>query len=100
MQISNKNNIFSKKKIRLFLLIIVIFVIWTGVTIYGQLSDIRELNNELIILQKEEDKVLNIKSELEKEELMLHDYDYIAEIAREYYFLSKPGEIIIISPKD
>lgn len=100
MRISNKNKILSNKKTRLFLLLIIIFAVWTGVKVYGQLSDIKGLNEELLDLQKEEEKFLNIKAGLEKEELMLHNYDYIAEIAREYYFLSKPGEIIIISPKD
>ena len=60
----------------------------------------KDIKNELVKLQLEEQEALIRKSTLEKEVFKLESYDYIAELARRNYFLSKPGEIIIISPEE
>lgn len=100
MLASRSNNTSSKKRIRLILLLIFVFLVWAIITMFTQWSDIKETKNELIKLQAEEQKALENKEVHEKEALMLKNYDYIAEIARKYYFLSKPGEIIIILPEE
>lgn len=96
---SSRSNYSNNKRIRFILLLILTFLIWTLITIFTQWSDIKDIKNELVKLQEEEQKALENKTINEKEVLLLKNYDYIAEVARKYYFLSKPGEIIIISPE-
>lgn len=100
MIISRKKKDSSKKRIKFILLVILTFLLWTIITIFNQWSDIKDINNQLVKLQEEEKRALNNKAIKENEVLMLKNYEYIAEIARKYYFLSKPGEIIIISPEE
>ncbi|OEG00303.1 hypothetical protein BHF71_05205 [Vulcanibacillus modesticaldus] len=87
----------SKKRIKGILLILAAFSLWAIFTVYHQWQDISEIKGKLVELKKEEQRVLTIKNDLEKKAQLLQNKDYIAELARKYYFLSKPGEIIIIS---
>ncbi|OEH84350.1 hypothetical protein BHU72_11130 [Desulfuribacillus stibiiarsenatis] len=53
-------------------------------------------------VQQLEQQLHSIKSEhedLQGRVDRLHDEDYIAELARQNYYLSKPGEILFIVPK-
>jgi len=75
-------------------------MLWAGTTIFKQRIDIAEKKVVLEELKQEEQQVITTKKELEEKALLLQSYDYIAELARKYYFLSKPGEYIFISPED
>lgn len=92
--------IFRKARIRLAIIALLAFSIWVAWTLLGQWADIRETQKQIEAMRAQEERILSEKSRLEREKILLHNYDYIAEIAREYYFLSKPDEIIIISPDE
>ncbi len=96
----NPDSVFKRKRIKLLILLLLAFTVWVGWTLYGQWEDLTKTKQEIAELEKLEERILNEKSRLEREKILLHNYDYIAEIAREYYFMSKPGEIIIISPNE
>lgn len=53
-------------------------------------EEYNELQTEMINLEKEE-------KSLQEEIALLHDEDYILELARTNYFLSKKGELIFIT---
>ncbi|MGD9677808.1 MAG: septum formation initiator family protein [Vulcanibacillus sp.] len=91
----NKKNI----KMRFVLLLILTFSVWTFITIFNQWIDYKDIKIELVKLEAMEQDALAKKSSLETEVLLLKNNEYIAEIARRNYFLSKSGEIIIISPE-
>ncbi len=55
-------------------------------------NESKELEEKLISLQEDEDK---LNSEIEK----LKDPDYLARYAREKYFYSKDGELILRLPE-
>lgn len=90
----------SKKRIKLLSFFLFLFVIWAGFTVYNQRMDIKQKEDVLKELKKEEEQVINTKNGLEQKVLLLQNDDYIAELARKYYFLSKPGEYIFISPEE
>ena len=98
--IAKKNVNPSKKRIKWIILLLIGFMIWAGMTLYKQSLDIKKLQAEISELEGEEQQALTSKEELEKKVHLLQNDEYIAEIARKYYFLSKPGEIIFISPED
>ncbi|MGG3822627.1 septum formation initiator family protein [Geobacillus thermodenitrificans] len=53
----------------------------------------QELKDQLAELEQQEKQ---LKEEMKK----LHDDDYIAELARKKYYLSKDGEIIFVLPEE
>jgi cell division protein DivIC len=60
--------------------------------IEAKIEDKKKLEQKLETLEKQQKR-------LEEEIKKLHDDDYIAELARKKYFLSKEGEIIFTVPK-
>ena len=80
-----------------FSLGVIIFVLITVFKIVRQIVDkyeeARELEEKIADLQTEED---NLNSEIKK----LQDSDYLARYAREKYFYSKDGELIIRIPNE
>jgi cell division protein DivIC len=95
---SSKESVFKRKRVKLLIVILLVFVIWAGWTLYGQWVDLNKTKAEMAELKLLEERIFSERAKLEREKILLNNYDYIAEIAREYYFMSKPGEIIIISP--
>ncbi len=60
--------------------------------IEAKIEDKKKLEQKLETLEKQQKR-------LEEEIKKLHDDDYIAELARKKYFLSKEGEIIFTVPE-
>jgi len=58
----------------------------------GKTAEKQRLKEELVKLERQEKQ---LKEEMKK----LHDDDYIAELARKKYYLSKDGEIIFVLPE-
>lgn len=95
---NSKENRRSKKRIKAVFLFLFIFLGWAGYTSFNQWQVIQQKKDHLEQLKGEQDTVQQDKQKLEKQILLLQKDEYIAEIARKYYFLSKPGEFIFISP--
>ena len=78
-----------------FLLIIIISI--TLFSVFTEILDKKkkknELENQLIALEEKE-------KELENDVKKLEDPEYLARYAREKYFYSKDGELIIRIPED
>ncbi|GBF11391.1 septum formation initiator family protein [Tepidibacillus infernus] len=100
MSKKNQINHASRKRIHAIILLLMTFIVWAGFTGYNQWIDIKEKKAKLVELQKQEQQVAETKRELEKKVMLLQNKEYIAEMARKYYFLSKPGEFIIITPEE
>jgi cell division protein DivIC len=60
--------------------------------IEAKLADKKQLEEQLGKLEKQQKQ---LKEEIKK----LHDDEYIAELARKKYYLSKDGEIIFVVPE-
>lgn len=96
---SQSNKLGQKRRIRLFMFIVLIFSIWTGYTIYLQSGVLAEKEEQLQKLKQEEAAVQQKQAELAYKVSRLNDKEYVAEIARKHYNLSKPGEIIFVIPE-
>ncbi|GGA70968.1 FtsB family cell division protein [Ornithinibacillus halotolerans] len=94
----------KKKRLirRLVLFSVIVLFITSGMAIYHfqqralhaeKLEQYENLQGELTTLQEDSEKY---KEEIE----LLNDGDYILEIARTKYFLSKEGELIFKTPDD
>lgn len=95
-----KKSSFKKKKNYLFLvsiisLCILIYLVYTLSSlffqIYSKYNEKAQLEKKLVKLENENDK---LSKDLEK----LKDPEYIAKYAREKYYYSKDGEILIKIP--
>ncbi|KMJ56623.1 cell division protein [Bacillus sp. LL01] len=69
-----------------------------SVTFYAQASSVNEKQEEKLALEQELELLKAEESRLEQEIINYNDLDYIAEIARRDYYLSKPGETLFKLP--
>lgn len=96
---SQPNKLGQKRRIRFFMFFVLCFSIWTGYTIYLQSGALAEKEAQLEKLKQEEMAVQQKQTELAYKVSRLNDKEYVAEIARKHYNLSKPGEIIFVIPE-
>jgi len=89
----------QKRRIRISLFIVLFFSIWTGYTLYLQSGVLAEKEAQLEALKQEAASVQQKQTELIYKVSRLNDKEYIAELARKHFFLSKPGEIIYVIPE-
>lgn len=80
---------------------VVILVLFSAVictlsyTLIKNLSKVSELNSELVDLEEKKIELIEEKEVLEADIKRMSDPIYIARYAREKYFYSKDGEIIL-----
>lgn len=89
----------QKRRIRLFLSLVLFFSIWSGYTVYLQSGVLAEKESELQELEQKVAALRETNAELQYNVNRLHDEEYIAELARKKYALAKPGEILFIVPE-
>lgn len=89
----------QKRRKRLLLLIIIPFCVWAGFTWYDQEAALSEKKQNLLKVGQSLNQVKLENQELIYQVNKLNDKEYIAEIARRDYHLSKPGEVIFITPE-
>lgn len=86
------------KKLVFLVFVFILFIICQkiqeqNIKIEEGLEQIRELEVHVDKLERENER-------LKFKESRMYDEDYIAEIARQKFHLSKPGEILFITPKN
>ena len=81
----------------LFSVLLITIVIFTLLSVFVEIinkyQEKQELENRLVALEKKE-------KQLETDVKKLEDPEYLARYAREKYFYSKDGELIIRIPED
>jgi cell division protein DivIC len=88
----------QKRRKRILGVLMAIFCIWAGFTWRDQQATLTAKKDELTQVQQSADQVKLQNDELTYQVNRLNDKEYIAEIARRDYHLSKPGEVIFITP--
>ena len=95
---------FSMKKTVKRVLVFGIFsfttIFFVGVTIFNIVNQIMDKYKEASLLEKRIVTLSEKEEDLNNEILKLQDKDYLARYAREKYFYSKNGELIIRIPND
>ncbi len=89
----------AKRRLRLLFTLFLVFLVWAGLQFMDQRKSLAEKKTELKNLQTDVAVVQDENEELTLEVKRLDDEEYIAQLARKYYYLSKPGEYIFITPK-
>ncbi|MFA9559796.1 septum formation initiator family protein [Evansella sp. AB-rgal1] len=87
------------RRLTVFGTFIALFFIFIGYTLYNQQNTLQEIKSEK---QEVEERLLFLKNEevkLEEEIVLLQDPEYIAEIARRDFYLTKPGETLFQLPR-
>ena len=86
-----------KTKSRMFVIFVFfgIVIITLGYTLFTNLQQISSINKEKVILNKEMDSLNEEKESLEADIARLSDSEYVARYARERYFYSKDGELVL-----
>ncbi len=90
----------SVKRILVFGFFSVCAIFFVMLTIYNVVSQIVDKYKEAEILEKEMADLAIKEEELNNEIIKLQDKDYLARYAREKYFYSKNGELIIRIPTE
>ncbi len=85
----------TKGRMVIFFLFFISIIVTLSFTLFSNLRQINDIRNEKKTLIKEKEKLLEKQASLEADIEKLSDDDYIARYAREKYFYSKPGEIIL-----
>lgn len=87
------------RRLSMYALCAIFLLSFAGVTLYQQQTTI---DDQKIVSQELQDKLANMEREesrLTQEIEWLHDPEYIAEIARRDFFLTKPGETLFQLPR-
>ncbi|UCZ53319.1 septum formation initiator family protein [Bacillus shivajii] len=87
------------RRLTVFSFAMFIIAIFTGVTLYNQHVTLQEQKYEHQQLEKELMAMKQEEAALLEEIDLLHDPEYIAEIARRDFFLTKPGETLFQLPR-
>lgn len=93
------NNKGQKRRMRIFMFFVLLFSIWTGYTAYIQSGMLTEKEEQLKQLQATSAIEQKLQAELVYKANRLNDKEYLAELARKQWYLTKPGEIIYILPE-
>lgn len=88
-----------KRRMKLVTFVMVSFLVWAGYTWYTQAQMLDEKKESLAELKQQSAALKKEQEELQFKVEKLQDKEYIGELARKYYFFSKPGEIIFVVPE-
>ncbi|WP_138496110.1 FtsB family cell division protein [Paenibacillus pinistramenti] len=82
----------ARKRLRLWLVCILVFAGWAGYVFYSQASEMNDKSKQLTVVRSQEkakqDSLNDVKYEINR----LNDPEYIGQLARKKYGLYKPGE--------
>ena len=94
---AKKHKYTKKAKGRMFIIFLffISIIATLSFTLFSNLKQINDIKKERKYLIMEKEKLLEKQATLEADIEKLSDVDYIAKYAREKYFYSKPGEIVL-----
>jgi cell division protein DivIC len=89
----------KRRRLKLLSLVMVAFLVWAGSLWLDQREVLQTKMEELEAVKLKVQEANESQIELSYQIKRLHDKDYIAEVARRDYFLSRPGEMIFKVPE-
>ena len=85
----------TKSRMLIVFLVFIVIIATLGYTLFLNLKQINEIKKGLKSLEKEQLTLLDKEKELEADIKRLSDPLYVARYARDKYFYSKEGELIL-----
>ncbi|WCK54639.1 septum formation initiator family protein [Aneurinibacillus sp. Ricciae_BoGa-3] len=98
MQVSSTGNQGLKRRMRLLLFVVAVFVVWGAFTYFSQSKQLADKESKLSDLTHQAEVAKAEKSQLEQKVKQLNNSEYIGELARKNLLLSKKGEVIFLTP--
>ncbi|ANE45983.1 hypothetical protein SY83_06450 [Paenibacillus swuensis] len=92
---SKQSNKGVRRRLRLYLFVLVCFMGWAGSILIGQTSKVNETHSQLQSLLKKQEEIKVQSEELNLQLKRLNDPEYIGQIARKDLGMSLPGETSI-----
>lgn len=96
---SNEVNSGARRRLAIWLAVCTIFVAWAGLQLFHQTGKIAAKRSELEQAEQKLQQTVTMKQELLTKIERLHDPEYVAELARKEYYMTREGEIIFVDPK-
>lgn len=89
----------ARRRLAIWLTICTIFIVWAGVQLLHQTGKIADKRVELEQAERNLQQTTDMKQELQAKIERLEDPEYVAELARKEYYMTKEGEIIFVDPR-
>ncbi|EJW18871.1 septum formation initiator family protein [Paenibacillus alvei] len=84
----------AKRRLRLWLIFMALFIGWGTYTYFSQLNTMEELRSDLVAREKEKSEVEQVRNELRQEVDRLNTTEYILQLARSRGMVL-PDELLI-----
>jgi cell division protein DivIC len=96
-----KQHTHLKRRLRSFSLFVLLVIALFSISLYRQNSQMKQLNHQKKGQQNKLNDLKSDSAEIKHEmKLLQTDDEYILDIARKEYFLTKEGETIFVLPED
>lgn len=82
----------SKRRLKLWLVFIILFLGWTAYTMVNQGYSKDQMQERYLAAQNKLDEIQKTQDQLQHRVNMLNDPEYIKELARKEYGMIMPGE--------
>lgn len=87
----------TKRRLKIWLFLIVVFLAWAMYTIFNQANQKDELNEKLMSLEADRNALQQELDQLEKDVMLLNDPEYMSQLATKEQGMVKEGEQQIFS---
>lgn len=87
----------TKRRLKIWLFLIVVFLAWASYTVFNQLNQKDELTEKLMSLEADRNALQQELDDLQKEVMLLNDPEYMSQLATKEQGLVKEGEQQIFS---
>ena len=99
-QMKEKNRDRSgRRRLAIWFNVCTIFASWAAIQLLQQTEKIAEKQSELEQAQMKLHQTTEMKQELQAKIERLHDPEYVDELARKEYYMTREGEIIFVDPR-
>jgi cell division protein DivIC len=89
----------SQRRMKLVFFFLLLFFAWATLTFWGQMGKLETKQQQVDELEAELAATKKENSEAKREIERLNDTEYIEQIARKDFFMTKPGEILFVTPQ-
>ncbi|GIP19612.1 hypothetical protein J40TS1_52540 [Paenibacillus montaniterrae] len=87
----------TKRRLKIWLFLIVVFLAWAMYTVFNQANQKDELNEKLMSLEADRNALQQELDQLEKDVMLLNDPEYMSQLATKEQGMVKEGEQQIFS---
>lgn len=89
----------TRRRLRILMVVVVCFMSWAGLTLWGQTDQVNSKQSELEIMQAKLDEVVEQNEAYQFELHRLNDPEYLEQLIRKDLNMTKPDETMFIPIK-